>query len=691
MNFHDIYGVEKNKTNRALAQSTEKIMKNIKIVGVIGAGTMGSGLAQKFAQEGFEVILADREMHYVDKGIYNIKTTLDEGVKRRLFNEQQVQNILGRISGTSNLNDLKSCDIIIEAIFEKFNAKCELFETLSGIVSSEAIIATNTSSFSVADLSSSVKNPERFIGLHYFYHAAKNRLVEIIPGSSTSDAVIRSVYMFSVMSGKDPIYTTDKNGFAVNRFFVPWLNESVRLLSEGAGTISQIDAICKKVFDIGMGPFQLMNATGVPIAMHAQKTLENFGPFYKVSPLLEEQVASNQNWEVDDVENAEYSDEIYKLVSERMLGCVFFVCAQILAEKVCTATDLNRGAKIGLRWRQGPVDLLKRYGEETVKQYIRNSLASYGEKMPSVDSRDWDMEYVTYRKTGNIAVITMARPEDMNALNEKMMHQLDNVFSEAEADPEVDTIFITGMGKAFVAGADIRFFVKNMKAHAIDTILAFTKYGQQVFSKIDHSKKQVIAVLNGMALGGGLELALCADRILATPKVRVAFPETGIGIYPGLGGTQRTTQRVGKGIAKYLILTGKMLSAQEALEVGLIDAVISTGEMFDILECELPVPSAAPLKSAEKWQKIAGFYEHNSYRSIIKGEFTDGGLDDETITKLAKTMGFKAPLAMKVAEQLIEEAKGPESELEHLNMIFSTSDALLGLTSIGKRVEYKGQ
>lgn len=666
-------------------------MKNIKVVGLIGAGTMGSGLAQKFAQEGFEVILADREMKYIDKGLTNINSTLNEGVKRRLFSEEQVQNILANISGTKDLTDLKRCDLIIEAIFENFDAKTDLFSTLSELVGKDTIIATNTSSFSVDDLSQSVSDPERFIGLHYFFHPAKNRLVEIIPGSSTSKEVIEAIYRFTVMSGKDPIYTADKNGFAINRFFVPWLNESVRLLAEKVATITQIDAICQKVFGIGMGPFELMNATGIPVAMHAQKTLENFGAFYKVSPLLETQGTSNEAWQVGNVLNAEYSDEMYNLVAERMLGTIFFVSSQILVEKVCTATDLNRGAKIGLRWRQGPVDLMRRYGEEAVKQYIEKIIEPYAETMPAVNGRDWHMEYVTYKKNGNIAVITMARPEDMNALNEEVMRQLDDKFTRADTNEAVDTIFITGLGKAFVAGADIRFFVKNMKAKAVDNILEFTQYGQDVFKKIDESNKKVVAVLNGMALGGGLELALCADQILATPKVTVAFPETGIGIYPGLGGTQRASTRVGKGIAKYLILTGKMLNTEAALEIGLIDAVISNQEMFDILADKQPVPPTEKIPLAESWLKIANFYEHNGYRGIIAGEYTDGGLDEEIIAKLSKIMGFKAPLAMDTAEQLIDEAKGPESELQKLTMIFSSSDAMLGLTSIGKRVEFEGR
>jgi len=269
-------------------------MIRIKTVGVVGAGTMGSALAQKFAQEGFNVILADREMRFVEKGIEGIKKTLNEGVERKLFTPEQVETYLGNIKGTENLNDLSSCDVIIEAIFEDFNAKQDLYKNISGIVSEETIIATNTSSFSVNELAKAVAKPERFIGMHYFYHAAKNRLVEIIPGEETSEETYKAMKIFAVQSGKDAITTKDRYGFAVNRFFVPWLNEAVRLFEENIADIAVIDGVCMKLFGIGMGPFALMNATGVPIAYHAQKTLEVFGDFYKVADLLKEQAVSGK-------------------------------------------------------------------------------------------------------------------------------------------------------------------------------------------------------------------------------------------------------------------------------------------------------------------------------------------------------------------------------------------------------------
>lgn len=665
-------------------------MKKIVTVGVVGAGTMGSALAQKFAQEGYRVMLADTALENVNKGLTGIKTVLNEGLEKKVFTSAQIENYLGNIQGTSILEDLKICDIIIEAIYEDFNAKSELFKKLSAIVPADTLLATNTSSFSVSELAHAVTIPSRFIGLHYFYHAAKNRLVEIIPGEKTSESTTKSIYQFAIQSGKDPIFTKDTYGFAINRFFVPWLNEAVRLLHEDKGSTGMIDSLCMKTFNIGMGPFALMNATGVAISMHAQKTLEKFGPSYTVSPRLIEQVDKKKNWEI--IENTEVVNENKaKQINERMMGCVFFVCSQLLNEKVCSATDLNKGAKIGLKWKKGPVELMLNYGEKEVLRLVQNYAQLYNEQVPEgISEKNWKLEFVTYSKHGNRAVITMNRPEDLNALNEEVMKQLDAKFSQAEADSDIDTVFLTGSGKAFVAGADIRFFVKNMKAHTIDNIVSFTKYGQSVFEKIDKSPKKVIALLNGIALGGGLELALCADQIFALSKVTLAFPETGIGIYPGLGGTQRTSLRVGKGLAKYLVLTGKNISAKEAEEIGLIDKIISSDELFNLLD-GAALPSLTKHTYSGKWLAYSDFYQKNKFNSIVEGTFKKSDLDLEDLEKLRKIMRFKAPVAMQFAEELIDEANGPASELEKLSTIFSTEDAMIGLSSIGQKVVYQGK
>lgn len=667
-------------------------MKKINTVGVIGAGTMGAAIAQKFAQEGFTVYLNDREQKYIDKGLAGIREILEQGVERRLFTPEKVEAIIGNIKGTTNQKDLKVCDLIVEAIYEDFNIKYNLFKILDKIVPADTILATNTSSFSVTELAEAVTNPERFIGMHYFFHAAKNRLVEIIPGAKTSKETYKAMQVFSVQSGKDAITTKDINGFAVNRFFVPWLNEACKMLEEGIGSIAEIDSVCMKTFGIGMGPFALMNATGVPIALHAQRTLEHFGPSYKISNKLAEQVDSGNDWDLSGMDKVEITSDKANVINDRILGCTFFVCSQILAEEICTAVDLNRGAKIGLRWRKGPVDLLQQFGEEEVQNKVSLYTNLYGETVPEgINANNWNMEFVTLEVNANVATITMSRPEDMNALNEEVMSQLDEKFSKAETSPKIETIIITGSGKAFVAGADIKFFVKNIRSNTINNIESFTKYGQEVFEKIDKSSKQVVVIINGLALGGGMELALCADVLLALPKTKIAFPETGIGIYPGLGGTQRSAWRVGKGLAKYLILTGQMLGAKQALEIGLVDGIIQPSEVFDLMSGDKKPPSKTEIKLSEDWQAIASFYSKNNYKDIIKGEFTNGGIQPEVIAKLAKTMSFKAPIAMDFSEELIDAGQGTSSELDKLKAIFTTKDALLGLTSIGKRVEYSGE
>jgi enoyl-CoA hydratase / 3-hydroxyacyl-CoA dehydrogenase len=667
-------------------------MKTIKTIGIVGAGTMGAALAQKFAQENFSVVLADREDKFVHRGIENIIKMLQEGVEKRVFTPEKVQKILSNIKGTANLSDLKECDLVIEAIFENFEAKKELFNSLSNIVPSDTIIATNTSSYSVTELAYNIVNPERFIGLHFFFHAAKNRLVEIIRGSKTSDDTFNATYRCMVKSGKDPIMCEDAYGFVVNRFFVPWLNEAVRLLEEKVASPEVIDYVCMQTFGIGMGPFALMNATGVPVAYHAEKTLEIFGNLYKVADMLKAQAEKNEQWELKEANADDITPSIAAIINERMLGIVFFVCAQLIEENVCTTTDLNKGARIGLQWKKGPVDLIQQYGNDEVKLFIANIAGRYSEKLPgNIEKLFFPLEYISLKKTGDTAIIRFNRPEDLNALNEETVKQLDQQFKLAEEDSKIKNIVITGSGKAFVAGADIKFFVKNIRNKKLENIVAFTKYGQEVFEKIDKSNKKVIVVLNGMAFGGGLELALCADTILSVSNAVMAFPETGIGIYPGLGGTFRAKKKLGKGLAKYLILTGKLLTAKDALNAGLVDNIISVDEMLDITEEGKNIPEAAPRTTENNWAAIAGIFEANTYENLLQGINLDGQMDKEEYEKLSKTIRFKAPVAMKIAEELINNGTGPDSELQQLTTIFSTEDALLGLSSVGKKVEFKGK
>lgn len=666
-------------------------MKLIKTVGVAGAGTMGSALAQKFAMEGFDVLLLDTSIEFVNKGLQRIKETLHEGVEKRIFTPEKADKVLSKIKGTSDINEMTNAGLVIEAIYENFEAKTGLFKKLDAVLPPHTIIATNTSSFSVTELAKNVSNPERFIGVHYFYHAAKNRLVEIIPGEKTSGETIKAMEIFSVQSGKDAIKCKDAYGFVVNRFFVPWLNESVHLLEEGIAAAGEIDAVCMKTLQIGMGPFALMNATGVPVAFHAEKTLEHFGNLYKVADMLKQQADKKEDWKIEPVDEKTVKQEIKNIINERLMGVIYFVCSELLDEKVCTPLELNRGARIGLAWRKGPVDLMKKAGEEEVRRLAGNIAKRYNSPVPeSIGADFWNIEQIKLTFSGENAVITVDRPEDMNALNESVIKQLEEKFNMANSNASVKNIFITGTGKAFVAGADIKFFIDNIKSNSIDKIVNFTKYAQSVLSSIDNCNKKVITVLNGLTLGGGLELALCADIILALPGAVLAFPETGIGIYPGLGGTQRTQNKIGKELTKYLIFTGDMLSSKEAQKIGLVDKVIDINEMFELFRGDMQMPEIIKnLSLEEKYLNVQKFFKNYVYGADNVNNINAPDLD--LLEKIISKIKRKAPLAIKTAEKLIDERKGCESELEYLSYIFSSEDALLGLSSLGKKVEYNGK
>ncbi|MEE9167506.1 MAG: 3-hydroxyacyl-CoA dehydrogenase/enoyl-CoA hydratase family protein [Candidatus Neomarinimicrobiota bacterium] len=662
-------------------------MSEISSVGVIGAGTMGSGISQKLAQEGFHVVMIDMKERFIQRGLNNIGSVLEEGVKRGLFTSHQVEEIMGRIDHSTDLDAVRECHLVIEAVYEDLDAKSQLFSLLGTLIGKDTIVATNTSSFSISQLAESTSFPGRFIGLHFFYHATKNRLVEVIRGAKTSNETYRTVMRFVKRIGKDPIVCRDSFGFAVNRFFVPWLNEAVRLSEEGVASPEEIDSVCCLAFQIPMGPFTLMNATGIVVAYHAQKTLENgFGSFYRPADALKKQAESDRKWIL-----TEHSPEVEKsksrVIIDRMLGVVFTTCGQILHERVTTPGELNRGARIGLRWKKGPIDLMEDEGEQRVRELVARISEKWGVRPPASLTRNaWTMEFVTLSNLNGSAVLTLTRPEELNALNGELLNQLQERYEAAKTNDDVSTIFITGEGKAFMAGADIKFFIQCLEKNDLDEIRSFTELASKVFTMIDQSPKTVVAVVNGLALGGGLELALTADVILGTEKAVVAFPETGLGIYPGLGGTVRTPRRIGRELSKYLIYTGVFLSAKEAEEIGLVDAVVNFDDADEMMSGQRLLPHKRRVTLPKRWQAIADYFSANNLESILTGKaVVPEGLSPEEAKETERVIQMKAPVALKMAEGLLDESGGIDGELKNLNAVFSTEDALLGLKSVGRK------
>ena len=677
-------------------------MSQINKIAVIGAGNMGSGIAQKIAQEGLNVVMIDLKDEYVERGLGIIRQMLQEGVERKIFKPGQVDDILSRITGTSDFEAAADADLVIEAVFEDKQVKADLFKKLDQICSKKTILATNTSSFYVKEFAEQTSRPDRFIGLHYFFHPAKNRLLEVIPHQATSRDTLDKSLLAAKLHGKTAIVVKDAPGFAVNRFFVPFLNEAARMLEEGLADIPTIEAAAKQAFKIGMGPFELMNVTGIPIAVHASTTLGNeIGPFYATAGILKAQMEKNELWDLA----GEADEAKIAAVVERFYGVCLGVAAALVDEGVASIEDTDRGAKIGLRWIMGPFEIMNKIGVDRTHAAVEAITRKYDDfKMPQVLARQhelgrpFEFKFVDLEVKDNIGYITLNRPEAMNALNPKVVAQLDQCFSEAEKNEAVEAIVFQGAGKAFVAGADIRYFVQKIKADKISDIYDFTSKGHELLLKIENSAKMTMALLDGLSLGGGSELALACQAIIATPAGSMGFPETGIGIFPGLGGMLRTARMVGPELAKYYVFTGSTMTAQDAHELGIVTKLVMPADIDSAVQ-ELMAGDKPDKyrqrKIPDRLKPLARVCSADNVARLLAGD-PPQGVPEELAARVSKVIGFKAPVALKLSNDIIDQQDGKSMEeavaieLGLLHDIFSTADALEGLSNIGRRVEFKG-
>jgi 3-hydroxybutyryl-CoA dehydrogenase len=234
----------------------------IKKVGVLGCGLMGSGIAQVAATSGFDVTVLEVEQKYLEKGFAGIEKSLAKFAEKGTIKETP-QAIRARLRGTTSKQDLADCDIVIEAIIENVEEKKKMYASLDALMKKDAIFASNTSSISVTELLTSVKRPERFVGLHFFNPVPLMKLVEVVKTIATAPQVFETAYEFGKQLGKVPVRTSDKTGFIVNRLLVPYLLDAIRAYEEGVGSIEDIDNAMKLGCGYPMGPFTLLDFVGL--------------------------------------------------------------------------------------------------------------------------------------------------------------------------------------------------------------------------------------------------------------------------------------------------------------------------------------------------------------------------------------------------------------------------------------------
>lgn len=354
---------------------------NISTLAIVGAGTMGTGIAINAAQNGLSVTLMDTAAEAVARARGRAGDVFGRFVDKGRMSRADADAALARIVAGSGLDGAAGADLVIEAVFESFDIKAELYGRLSPIVRPDAVVATNTSALRVSDLARHVANPQRFLGLHYFSPAEINPVCEVVKGAETSDATFAAAQAFLKATRRVAIPCRDSYGFAVNRFFCPYTNEAGRLVDEGFAT-AEIDRVACDAVGAAAGPFLVMNLIKPRINLNAIRNLGALGAFYAPAAAMVRVGDAGESWTID--EAADRKDAARdRTIADRLLGGTFLPVLQELDEGVAEPKAIDTGAGLALKFGKAPCALMDALGRTEVERLIAPLAAKYGVAVPA--------------------------------------------------------------------------------------------------------------------------------------------------------------------------------------------------------------------------------------------------------------------------------------------------------------------
>jgi enoyl-CoA hydratase/3-hydroxyacyl-CoA dehydrogenase len=656
---------------------------------VAGAGTMGGQIAQTIAAAGIPVVLKDIDEALVQAGLDEARNVtggqLGALVERgRITAEQaeaQLDEVVGRIRGTTSYSDFGDVDFVIEAVPERMDLKQLVFSELDAATPSHTILASNTSSLSITEIGEATLRPDKVIGFHYFYPASIMPLIEIVEGEDTSAETVVTTVTFAQAIRKQPITCAEVPGFVVNRILNSGVAEIWREQEERGLSIKKIDEGVGAAGVVPVGPYQLVNLLGLDTVLHvAEHLVESYGEerFYapkEMSRLVAEgrlgaKTGGDGFYDPQGAPNVEGDGDpdVADLVERMSLKTLLEACL-VLEERVATHRDIDFGlmAGAGLDPRRGLLPpfmradsegldtalermegLRERCGERFTPPTILRRLVAQGRlgqksgqgfyPYPRPDpEQPGELVKLESRDEG-IAIAWLANGQ-MNSISPQLVADLERVWNKVTGSGVRALVIASSNPLLYCAGADIKSFTAMDESAGEELIQ--TAHG--VFGELGSDGVATIAAVNGLAFGGGCELAMACDVRVAARSAMFGQPEIKLGIIPGFGGTQRLPRLVGAGKALEMNLVGDPVLADEAFELGLVNRVVEDHELFDTaLQWAQKLAGQAPLALAQI-KRVSGAGDLNEGIEAEKNGFAAAFSSADAKEGIAAFLGKRTP------------------------------------------------
>jgi len=538
---------------------------------VIGAGTIGPdiGYYLKSALPEIDLVLIDVAQGALDRALARFGEYAAKARARGKMSEAEAAAVLRGVRASTDYEALRGADWGLEAATEDLALKQRIFAQVEALVAPEALITSNTSSLPAARIFAGLKRKDRATVTHFFAPAWRNPVVEVVRARAADRETIAYLRWLFCMTGKVPIVTADVECFMLDRVFDNWCNEAAHCL-DGASA-AQIDSVAGEF--VHAGPFYVLNlANGNPIITETNTLqAEAEGEHYRPAPIFR----SVASWATAPIgKTVPVPAEAAAAVRDRLLGVLWSQSVDILDRGIGEAADLDLGCRLALGFREGPLDLMRRLGEPEAERVLRRFAAERpGMPQPrrALDAYQRFERGVLVDSVDGVRVITLRRPEALNALHDDLTDEILAVIRRDEADAAVRGFVLVGYGtRAFCAGADVGRFPGMLGDAAASA--QYARDCSRLLVHLDRMEKPVVAALNGMALGGGLELAMRCHAIVAQRDAWLQFPEITLGIAPGIGAMVVPYRRWPRAAALFhrMLRNAERIDAASAHEAGVV-------------------------------------------------------------------------------------------------------------------------